>query len=61
MERHTDIFSERDFQRWLTLFLEAERERFRQQASAESEPEHPARFYETSGNREKETQHEDER
>lgn len=61
MERQTDIFSEREFQHWLVLLLESERERMPRHADAEREPPHPAGFYETSRNRQKETQHEDER
>jgi hypothetical protein len=58
VEHQTDIFSEREFQQWLIALLESERERLRQHA--EREPRHSAAFYETSRNREKETQHEDE-
>jgi hypothetical protein len=61
VERQTDIFSEREFQHWLVLLLEYERERMRRHAGAEREPRHPAGLYETSRNREKETRHEDER
>jgi hypothetical protein len=43
------------------LLLKSERERLWDHADAERDPQYPARFYETSRNREKETQHEDDR
>jgi hypothetical protein len=61
VEHQTDIFSEREFQHWLVLLLESERERMRRHADAARDPQHSAGFYETSRNRQKETQHEHER
>jgi hypothetical protein len=57
----TDIFSEREFQQWVVLLLESEGRRLRELAKIEREPQRLAGFCETLGNREKETQHEDER
>lgn len=61
MAHPTEVFSEREFEQWLVLLLESERRRLRELAKIQREPQHLAGFCETSGNRDKETQHEDER
>lgn len=61
MAHQTEVFSEREIQLSLVLHLESERRRLRELAKTEREPQQFAGFCETSGNRDKETQHEDER
>jgi hypothetical protein len=57
----TDVFSEREFEQWLDLLLESERQRLCELVDAEREPRRLAGYCETLRNRDKEIQHEDER
>jgi|HubBroStandDraft_6_1064221.scaffolds.fasta_scaffold969447_2 hypothetical protein len=61
MARDLEVFSEKEFEQWLVGYLESEREWFREHAAPDRNPRHPAGFYESARNREKETQDEDER